>query len=78
MRTDINYSCACLRAATSTVTKAADQVPTPAAPAPPQDTRKAADTGAEARGLHVCCTLLVPFDAGCEPAVGIQAPLRWT
>ena len=67
MRTEVNCSCACLRAAKSTVTKAADQAPTPAAPAPPQEAKKAADTGVEAPMLHPRRTSPVPFDAVCNP-----------
>ena len=57
----------CLHAAKSTVTKAMDQAPTPPAPAPPQDAKKAADTGVGARVLHPRRMSPVPFDAVCDP-----------
>ena len=73
MRTEVSCSCARLRAAKSAVTKAADQVPTPAAPAPPQEAKKAADTGVEAHVLHPRRTCPVPFDACLRFCASIQA-----
>ena len=43
--------CVFALAAVSTVKAAADKAPTPGAPAPPQDAKKAADTGVEILNL---------------------------
>jgi hypothetical protein len=69
--------CACLCAATSAVTKAADQVPTPAAPAPPAETKKAADTGATNVYIHhtsshpTCDSGEVLAMCHCHPEQGV-------